>query len=108
MAPFVQEFLAKKSIFFSKKITFFILLVFVSDFSKNHFSKKIIFFFKMKSYFQQLSENQSMEAQLLNYPYNYFKIPILPLLLSHLLFLSLDASSLSPLFLSRSFRFRQH
>jgi hypothetical protein len=35
-----------------------------------------------------------MEAQLPDYPYNYFKIPILPLLLSLLL-------SLSPLHLSR-------
>jgi hypothetical protein len=44
-------FFWEKIFFFLKKIHFIILLVFVIDFFKNYFFKKIIFNPKMKSYF---------------------------------------------------------
>ena len=52
--PVCLRFFLTKIYFFVKKITFFIFDVFVSDFHKNHFVKKIIFESKMKSYFQQI------------------------------------------------------
>ena len=45
MSPFVLDFLFKKN-------HFFIFLVFVLDFKKVHFVKKIIFCFKIKSYYK--------------------------------------------------------